>query len=135
MLGNIASTADTSRAGKAPVVMGEWVYGADLPNQGLRLDGSGWFAWLDAPTTSRFCYPLFDRERGYIIGFMTVRKEGRQRGGNYWSAYRRQGGRLRKIYVGKAQVLTQARLDSVAATLLAELHQQKGGDDLRPSTG
>jgi hypothetical protein len=122
MLGNNSrAVPGQSRPEKAPVVAEVWVYGADLPSQGLRLDRPAWFAWLDAPTTTRFSYPVFDRRQGYIIGFMTVRKERRQRGGTYWTAYRRQGGRLRKIYLGKTPVLTQARLDEVAATLLAEL--------------
>jgi hypothetical protein len=122
MLGNNSreSRAPATPA-KAPVVSEVWVYGVDLPRQGLRLDRPAWFAWLNAPTTTRFSYPVFDRRQGYIIGFMTVRKERRQRGGTYWTAYRRQGGRLRKIYLGKTAVLTQARLDEVAATLLAEL--------------
>jgi LuxR family maltose regulon positive regulatory protein len=57
--------------------------------------------------------------KGYIDGFMTVRKERRQRGGVYWSAYRRQGRRLRKIYLGPSSVLTKAQLVVVAAHFLA----------------
>ena len=51
---------------------------------------------------------------------MTVRKEARQRGGRYWSAYRRQGPRLRKIYLGASGAVTYARLEEVVATLLRE---------------
>ena len=54
---------------------------------------------------------------GYIDGFMTVRKERRQRGTAYWSAYRRQGQRLRKRYIGRSNALTQARLEQIAAHL------------------
>ena len=50
---------------------------------------------------------------------MTVRKERRQRGGVYWSAYRRQGRRLRKIYLGPSASVTEARLREVAARLYA----------------
>ena len=50
---------------------------------------------------------------------MTVRKERRQRGGAYWSAYRRQGRRLRKIYLGPSASVTEARLREVAARLYA----------------
>jgi LuxR family transcriptional regulator, maltose regulon positive regulatory protein len=46
---------------------------------------------------------------------MTVRKERRQRGGAYWVVYRRQGTRLRKVYVGLSAALTQVRLDQIAA--------------------
>ena len=50
---------------------------------------------------------------------MTVRKERRQRGGAYWTAYRRQGRRLRKIYLGPSASVTKARLREVAARLYA----------------
>lgn len=81
----------------------------------IHLDTPAWFAWLEAATTTRFSYALHNRSRGYIDGFMTVRKERRQRGGAYWSVYRRQGDRLRKVYVGPSSALTQARLDQIAA--------------------
>ncbi|MEI7645549.1 MAG: hypothetical protein WCJ55_14845 [Chloroflexales bacterium] len=60
---------------------------------------------------------------------MTVRKECRQRGGSYWTAYRRQGRRLRKIYLGSSPTLTQARLDAVVRTLLAEGRTNEGGNE------
>jgi hypothetical protein len=83
----------------------------------IRLDTPAWFAWLEASTTTRFSYALFNRSRGYIDGFMTVRKERRQRGTAYWSVYRRQGQRLRKFYVGPSAALTQARLEQIAVLL------------------
>jgi hypothetical protein len=83
----------------------------------IHLDALAWFAWLEAPTTTRFSYALFNRTRGYIDGFMTVRKERRQRGTAYWSAYRRQGHRLRKRYLGPSAALTQTRLEQTAALL------------------
>ena len=98
----------------------------------MRLDRPAWFAWLEAPSTTSFSYPLFDRRCGYIIGFMTVRKERRQRGGAYWTVYRRQGRRLRKFYLGASQRLTQARLEAVAMTLLDEGREREGGKDTRP---
>jgi len=42
------------------------------------LDTPAWFAWLDGAT--RFAYPLFDPEKGYMVGVMTARKETRARG-------------------------------------------------------
>jgi hypothetical protein len=83
----------------------------------IRLDTPAWFAWLEAPTTTRFSYALFNRSRGYIEGFMTVRKERRQRGTAYWSVYRRQDQRLCKLYVGPSAALTHARLEQIAAQL------------------
>ncbi len=82
----------------------------------LHLDSPQWFAWLEAPENDGFSYALMNHTKGYIDGFMTVRKERRQRGAVYWSAYRRQGRRLRKIYLGpSASVLacTLARTRSV----------------------
>lgn len=80
----------------------------------IRLDTTEWFAWLEAPTTTRFSYALHNRAQGYIDGFMTVRKERRQRGGDYWSVYRRRRHRLRKIYVGPSSALTHDRLETIA---------------------
>lgn len=87
------------------------------PGSSIQLDTPAWFAWLEAPTTTRFSYALFNRARGYIDGFMTVRKESRQRGGAYWSVYRRQGARLCKIYLGPSSALTADQLERIATRL------------------
>jgi len=89
----------------------------DLPAHApaIRLDTPEWTQWLAAPTTRSFAYPLFDRAAGGIDGFMTVRKEQRQRGSDYWSAYRRSDGRLRKIYLGRNPQVTGQRRAAVAA--------------------
>jgi hypothetical protein len=97
---------------------------------GIPLDSAAWWAWLADPTTTRFTYPLHDRRAGYISGFMTVRKEGRQRGGTYWTIYRRLGGRLRKIYLGPAEAVTATRLEAIAQALLAEATARKEGDPM-----
>ena len=102
---------------KPPRVAGGRLYDPAAPGSSLRLDSPRWFAWLEAETTRRFSYPLFDRSCGYIVGFMTVRKERRQRGGTYWSVFRREGKRVRKLYLGGSQSLTQARLAAVAERL------------------
>jgi len=59
-------------------------------------------------------------ERGYIIGVVTVRKERRQRGGMYWVAYRRDGKRLRKVYIGSAAQVTTQRLEGIVAQWQSE---------------
>ena len=102
-----------------------WVYAHWLPDptggaSEIRLDSPEWFAWLDAPTTTRFAYPIYDRRCGYIVGVMTVRKESRQRGGWYWTAYRRVGAKLHKHYLGRSATVTQVRLTMIAAQVLAE---------------
>lgn len=86
----------------------------------IRLESVGWWAWLEEPTTQSFAYPIYDAQAGYICGFMTVRKERRERGSNYWVAYRRVGGRLRKIYLGRAVELTQRRLAATAERFLSQ---------------
>jgi hypothetical protein len=100
-----------------PIVQDGFVVDDQTPGPTIYLDTRAWFAWLEAPTTTRFSYALFNRTQGYIDGFMTVRKERRQRGTTYWSVYRRQGRRLRKRYLGPSAALTQARLEQIAAQL------------------
>jgi hypothetical protein len=100
-----------------PLVRNGMVVDDQTTGPPIQLDTQAWFAWLEAPTTTSFSYALFNRARGYIDGFMTVRKERRQRGTTYWSVYRRQGHRLHKVYVGASAALTQARLEQIAAQL------------------
>jgi hypothetical protein len=69
-----------------------------------------WIAWLTDPATRSFSF------RGSGMKYM-ARKERRSRGGEYWSAYRRQDGRLRKAYLGKAEDITLDRLDEAAVAL------------------
>ena len=87
------------------------------PDHSIQLDSAAWFTWLDAPETTRFTYALADPTLGYIVGWMTVRKERRQRGGSYWTAYRRAGRRVRKVYLGNARQVTRARLMEAAEQL------------------
>ena len=103
---------------KTPRVWGHYLEDPAQPRSAIQLDTDAWRQWLEAPSTTRFSYPLFDPSVGYIVGFMTVRKERRQRGGSYWSVYRREAGRVRKVYVGRAANVTTARLAGIARTLL-----------------
>ena len=89
-----------------PRISEQWVYGVEVPCGCVQLDTPAWFGWLTAETTRRFSYPLVDRDQGYIVGFVTVRKERRQRGGYYWVAYRRVGGQVRKVYIGSSGAVT-----------------------------
>ena len=47
----------------------------------IHLDSPQWFAWLEAPENDGFSYALHNHVKGYIDGFMTVRKQRRQWGG------------------------------------------------------
>ena len=101
------------------------------PDHAIVVDSPAWFAWLQAASTQRFSYPVYDHAHGYIDGFMTVRKERRQRGGSYWVAYRRCQGQVRKVYLGATTRLTQALLDTLAQTFLAagQAPEQPDGTD------
>lgn len=87
------------------------------PGPDIVVDSPAWFAWLEAPTTTSFSYPLFDPAAGYIMGFMTVRKEQRKRGTSYWSVYRRCQGRVQRVYLGRSVTISDARLNAIATSL------------------
>ncbi len=53
-------------------------------------------------------------------GRLTLRKESRRHGGGYWYAYRTQGRRTRKKYIGRTPSLSIARLEDIAEALNAE---------------
>jgi LuxR family maltose regulon positive regulatory protein len=53
-------------------------------------------------------------------GHLTLRKESRRHGEGYWYAYRSQGHRTRKKYLGRTPDLTIARLEDIAEALSAE---------------
>jgi len=111
-------------ARKMPQVSDGDLWGEQTGWRNIRLDSPPWFAWLEAPENCAFSYALMNHAKGYIDGFMTVRKERRQRGDAYWTAYRRDGRRLRKIYLGPSASLTAARLAEVAARLYVRNHQR-----------
>lgn len=69
-----------------------------------------WYAWL--ADHSSF---VFEGSAGRLNARREVR-----RGGEYWYAYRRRGGKLYKTYLGRAQDLTQARLEQASARLAGQ---------------
>src|SRR5581483_3013362 len=69
-------------------------------------DEQQWVAWLES--ISAFS---FQGQQGHL----TVRKEARPRGAQYWYAYRRVGPRMMKKYLGRSTTLTLARLEETAA--------------------
>jgi hypothetical protein len=71
-----------------------------------------WRAWLTDSATRSFSFQS-------ASATYTARKERRSRGGEYWTAYRRHKGRLRKVYLGKAGDLTLDRLEDAAAAVNA----------------
>src|SRR5919206_836982 len=80
------------------------------PDAPIAVGSPAWVAWLDAPATRSFAFRSGQ-------GSLTARKDRRQRGGAYWVAYRKLGGTLRNIYLGKSADVTQERLADAAAML------------------
>src|SRR3712207_5922068 len=76
----------------------------------IGVDSASWVAWLTDPVTRSFSYQSPSCK-------YTARKEYRSRGGEYWVAYRKRGGKLHKTYLGKAQDVTLERLEDVAAAM------------------
>jgi hypothetical protein len=83
----------------------------------LRVGSSAWYAWLQ--TAKSFLVHS-------ALGTFTVRREqaGNQRGDWYWRAYRKRGGKLQRVYVGKVEEVTLQRLHAVARQLFAQGEQE-----------
>jgi LuxR family maltose regulon positive regulatory protein len=83
-------------------------------------DSPDWFAWLEQVSSFAFA------GKG---GHYTARKEAKQRGGRYWSAYLAISEHLTKKYLGKTAELTLARLEYIAGTLRAhsDIHLSHSG--------
>ncbi len=97
-----------------PVVQDDiLIYQKDGQAYRLSVGTPAWYAWLSTATTFAFRSEL---------GIFTARKEqaGHKRGGWYWRAYRKRGGKLRSVYVGTSEESTLYRLRTVAATLAAQ---------------
>src|SRR5215471_7354067 len=69
-----------------------------------------WFTWLNQVSSFAFSGKS---------GHYTARKETKQRGDRYWSAYLTTGTQLSKKYLGKTADLTLARLEHIAGLLRA----------------
>src|SRR5438105_127531 len=88
-------------------------------------DSPEWFAWLDQVSSFAFVGKS---------GHYTARKEAKQRGGRYWSAYLATSTQLTKRYLGKTADLTLARLEQIARILCAQSKTQFP-PPLSPTTG
>ena len=88
-------------------------YQLDGQAREIMLGTSEWYAWLDLASTFTF---------RSATGIFTARKEraGNKRGGWYWKAYRKRGGKLFSAYLGKSEALTVERLHAVIAQLNGE---------------
>lgn len=122
---------------RRPTVWQSWPCGIlaledPVLNVKVVLDTPAWVAWLEDPATTSFAFPVDNPVRGYIEGFMTVRKERRERGGVYWTAYWRVRGRLRKVYLGAPTAVTAARLQAIGAAWLAQTLAPRHAEGGRP---
>src|SRR5919107_1947055 len=94
----------------------------------VEVDSASWVAWLTDPATRSFSFQS-------PSGRYTARKEHRSRGGEYWVAYRKRGGKLHKTYLGKAEDVTIERLEDVAAALAARDDEATARPSLYASAG
>src|ERR1051326_7590447 len=89
------------------------------------LESRAWWNWLAAQEQQTF---FFEN----ALGRFTARCEYKH-GGWYWYAYRKQGGKLHKVYLGKSENLTQARLSAIAGALADSAARQPQETSAPPS--
>jgi len=89
------------------------IYQLDGQTREITLGTSEWYAWLGLASTFTF---------RSATGIFTARREraGNKRGGWYWKAYRKRGGKLFSAYLGKSEALTVERLHAAMAQLNGE---------------
>lgn len=86
------------------------IYQQDGLDHTLTVGTPAWYEWLT--TASSFTFTS-----GHSTFSARKERSGSQRGGWYWKAYRKQGGKLHRAYLGKSEDLTLDRLTTVAQTL------------------
>lgn len=101
-LGNLMVTDTVQVKGKTFTDPSKFIYSS------VAVDSVTWFAWLKEPNVRSFHYES-------DAGKFTARKEERATSTNeYWYAYRKVQGKLRKVYLGAMDELTGDRLEQVA---------------------
>lgn len=101
-LGNLMTTDTVQVKGKTFTDPSKFIYSS------VAVDSATWFAWLKEPNVRSFHYES-------DAGKFTARKEERATSTNeYWYAYRKVQGKLRKVYLGAMEELTGDRLEQVA---------------------
>ena len=111
-LGNLTGEGKARMARRIPHVVDGVLHAQEPPGAPrIAVDSPAWEAWLEDRATHSFSFEG-------PAGTFTARKERRSGGDEeYWTAYRKRGGKLRKVYIGKAEKLTLARLEDTAAAL------------------
>ena len=76
----------------------------------MDFESAAWQSWL--AQRSSFAFQSKHGQR------FTARKETRARGGSYWVAYRKTGGKLTHTYIGRSEDITLSRLEQVAHSFI-----------------
>ena len=87
-------------------------------NELIKVGSKQWFEWLTLEDTRSFAF------EGYQ-GHFTARKENKQRGSEYWYAYRWLNGKTKKLYLGASNSLTSEKLNEVARKLSCYVQQRR----------
>lgn len=97
-------------ASRITAVLRDTLVDPDGSGESILAGEPGWFNWLASASAFRY---------DCLGGHFTARKEpaSHGRGGTYWKAYRRSGGKLRRVYLGPTASLTVERLAEAAAAL------------------
>lgn len=89
----------------------------DTFTQNIVIDSPDWF-WFLRKGTKSFYFENAD-------GTFTARREKRQRGDEYWFAYRKQFGRLTSMYIGKSDEITLEKLNDTCEKLNEKIYSGK----------
>lgn len=94
-----------------------------IPGEAMTIEvGSpAWYGWLADETHCSFHFSS-------PSGDFTARKERKQRGQQYWVAYRHVQGKMYKAYLGKTEALDQDHLCAIAQTLACAVCNQGDGE-------
>lgn len=77
----------------------------------IEVGSTFWFSWLKEPDVKSFSFEC-------VYGKFTARKEERATSKHeYWYAYRKLAGKLRKVYLGTSEELSNSRLEIVATEI------------------
>jgi len=106
-----------------PRVENDTLIGGGASTLHILVDTPDWYTWLTQASSFAFVGPS---------GRFTARKERRGRADGYWRAYRKSGGRMASVYLGKSADLTLERLLQ-ADTTLATTHSQTTTHQAEPS--
>ncbi len=107
-----------------PVVDGTTLLEGASNAAAIPVDTPAWFGWLEQAT-------VFACRRADVS--FTARKERKQRGGWYWTAYYRHAGRRFKAYLGKSEELTLARLHEIARRLAERSRTAGAAEGVSPT--